>query len=274
MELAMIELCLGDREAARRAVDRASVWGRPAADFPGAQMLYDAVTALFQTEDGNRADAVAVAAPLAAAPSDVTDHGDVCIAWFAAGEVLSRAGRPSLAGRCFANILRHRTGDIPYHRFLALAGLAGTLDDDPVAIELGAVSAGISVVDDADPKWSNRTAHGDFEAVDSSWTGSPQLSQQRSTYHTPAGPQAVGSNYGSYSNPQVDALLDVLATETDATKAVDAANHADALLWDDLATVPLYQFPAVVAWADNVHGVRPNPTFQGLTWNVETWTVS
>ena len=135
-------------------------------------------------------------------------------------------------------------------------------------------AAGIAIVDDGERNWSDRVAHGNFEAVDFSWTGTPQLSQQRSTYHTPAGPEDLASNFGAYSNAEVDTLLDVLATETDEAKVVDAANRADTLLWQDLATVPLYQAPAVVAWADNVHGVRPNPTYQGLTWNVETWTVS
>jgi len=135
-------------------------------------------------------------------------------------------------------------------------------------------AAGIAIVDDNEPNWSDRVAHGNFEAVDFSWTGAPQLSQQRSTYHTPASPDHLASNYGSYSNANVDTLLDVLATETDETKLIEAANRADTLLWEDLATLPLYQTPAVVAWAKNVHGIRPNPTFQGLTWNVETWTVS
>jgi ABC-type transport system substrate-binding protein len=141
-------------------------------------------------------------------------------------------------------------------------------------IQASCAAAGIAVIDDGDPKWSDRAGEGSFEAVDFSWTGSPLLSPQRSTYHKPAGPHDLATNFGSYSNPQVDALMDVLATETDEAKLVEAANRADTILWDDVATVPLYQFPAVVAWSENIQGVRHNPTFQGLTWNVETWTVS
>ena len=53
-----------------------------------------------------------------------------------------------------------------------------------------------------------------------------------------------------------------------------AATQADTLLWNDLATIPLWQYPQVTAYSDNVRGVRPNPTQQGLTWNLETWTVN
>ena len=68
--------------------------------------------------------------------------------------------------------------------------------------------------------------------------------------------------------------MDTLASETDSAKLVDDANQADAQLWDDLATIPLWQYPQVTAYSDNVHGVRPNPTQQGLTWNIETWTLN
>jgi peptide/nickel transport system substrate-binding protein len=141
-------------------------------------------------------------------------------------------------------------------------------------VQASCAAAGIAVVDDGDPNWPDRAGHGSFEAVDFSWTGSPQLSQQRSTYHTPPSHEDLASNFGSYSNPEVDALLDVLATETDEAKLAEAANRADTLLWNDVATVPLYQHPSIGAWTQNVHGVRLNPTYQGTTWNIETWTVS
>jgi tetratricopeptide (TPR) repeat protein len=154
MELALVELCLGDRDAAARAADRAEVWGRPSDDYPGSQMVFDTVAALVEAEEGDLAGASAAAARVAAAPSDVTGHGNVCVAWFVAGEVLARAGQPSLARRCFANILRHRTFDIPYYRSHALAALADTLDDEPVGSELAAVAAVIRARDGlATPPW-------------------------------------------------------------------------------------------------------------------------
>ncbi len=139
-------------------------------------------------------------------------------------------------------------------------------------IEASCAKAGISVVDDADPKWGPRLGNGQFDAVLFTTVANPALSSQKATYHTPPSPQNLLSNYSDYSNPTVDQLMDTLATETDPAALAAAANHADTLLWDDVASIPLWQFPQVTAFANDVHGVRPNPTQQGLTWNVETWT--
>jgi ABC-type transport system substrate-binding protein len=139
-------------------------------------------------------------------------------------------------------------------------------------VQASCAAAGIAVVDDLDPAWAQRLGAGQFDAVDFSWGMNGLFSEQPSIYHTPAGPENRASNNGLYSNPQVDELMDILATESDHAKLVDTANRADALLWDDLATIPLYQLPGVAAWTNNIRGVRPNG--QGLTWNLETWTVS
>ena len=141
-------------------------------------------------------------------------------------------------------------------------------------VQASCAAAGIAVDDDGDPTWTDRAGRGQFDLVSFAWIGSPLLSSQPSIYRTRVGVDNPGSNYGAYSNPDVDALMDVLATETDQQKLAEAANRADALLWDDVATIPLYQLPAAIAWTDHLHGVKPNPTYQGLTWNVETWTVS
>ena len=141
-------------------------------------------------------------------------------------------------------------------------------------VQASCAAAGIAVVDDGDPTWTDRVGRGQFDLVGFSWDGSPLLSSQPSIYETRVGVDNPGLNYSGYSNPDVDALMHVLATETDEAKRADAANRADALLWADVATIPLYQLPAVMAWTEHLHGVKPNPTLQGLTWNVETWTVS
>jgi len=129
-------------------------------------------------------------------------------------------------------------------------------------------------VDDADPNWGDRLGAGQFDAVLFTWNTSPTPSAQQSVYHTPPDAQNLLSNYGSYSNPQVDALLDRLASVTDATQQVALANQTDTMLWQDLATITLWRLPAVVASSGKVSGVKPNPTDQSLTWNLETWTRS
>jgi peptide/nickel transport system substrate-binding protein len=141
-------------------------------------------------------------------------------------------------------------------------------------IAASCAQAGISVVDDGDDKWSTRAGNGQYEAVVFAWVGNPLLSSQKAIYATPPDTQHLNSNYGFYSNKQVDTLMNTLATETDTAKLATAANQADKLIWDDLGTIPLFQFPDLVAYSNKVSGVTYNPTQFGLTWNVNTWAVA
>src|SRR5262249_2150420 len=75
--------------------------------------------------------------------------------------------------------------------------------------------AGIAVVDDNDAAWSDRVGAAQFDAVVFSWFNSPLLSDQPAIYRSPPSRQDLGSNTGSYSNPEVDALMERLTTETD-----------------------------------------------------------
>ena len=138
LDLALVELSSGDLDAARRAIERAAVWGRPGDDYPADGLLFDAVTALVLAEEGDPAAGAVAATRIAATPVDVSGHGTVCMAWIVAGELAGRAGETAASRRCFENVLAHRFGTIPYHRADALAGIAGTLDDaqaQPLAIE-------------------------------------------------------------------------------------------------------------------------------------------
>ena len=141
-------------------------------------------------------------------------------------------------------------------------------------IQTSCAQAGISVLDDSDPNWSDRAGNGQFDAAVFAWVGNPLLSQQKSIYKTPPDKTNLNQNFGDYSNPQVDQLMDTLASESDATKLATAANQADTLLWQDLATIPLFQFPDLVAFSDKVKNVTYNPTQFGLTWNDQTWAAA
>jgi len=141
-------------------------------------------------------------------------------------------------------------------------------------IQASCALAGISVVDDNDPNWGDRLGAGQFDSVLFTWETSPTPSSQQSVYHSPPDAQNLLSNYGSYANAHVDALLDQLVTVTDPAEQAALANEIDTVLWDDLATIPLWRLPAVVAHANKVGGVKPNPTDQSLTWNLEACTLN
>jgi len=80
-----------------------------------------------------------------------------------------------------------------------------------------------------------------------------------------------GSNYGSYKNAQVDALLNSAAGETDDAKARAELNQADKILSADAYVMPLYQKPTFLAFGDNAVNIRDNATQAGPPYNVAQW---
>jgi peptide/nickel transport system substrate-binding protein len=141
-------------------------------------------------------------------------------------------------------------------------------------IQASCAQAGISVVDDSDPNWSSRAGNGQFDTAVFAWVGNPLLSQQKSIFHTPADKTNLNQNFGYYSNPQVDQLMDTLASEPDPAKLATAANQADTILWQDIQTIPLFQFPDLIAFSNKVSNVTYNPTQFGLTWNDQAWAAA
>ena len=62
-------------------------------------------------------------------------------------------------------------------------------------------------------------------------------------------------------------------SEPDPDAQTELGNRIDALLWEQVATVPLYQKPTFIAFQSSIEGVEDNATEWGPLWNSETWTV-
>ncbi|MGI8626200.1 MAG: ABC transporter family substrate-binding protein [Geodermatophilaceae bacterium] len=105
-----------------------------------------------------------------------------------------------------------------------------------------------------------------FDIALFAWVSSPYVSGNISLYQTDG-----GQNYAGVSNPEVDALLEQLASEVDPEAAAQAANDADAILWDELATIPLYQKPIFTAWSSEFEGIEPNATNAGPVFNSDEY---
>lgn len=80
------------------------------------------------------------------------------------------------------------------------------------------------------------------------------------------------SNYGGYSNPEVDRLLAAAAGSVDVAGANDLLNQADEVMTRDAVVLPLYRRPSLLAVRDNVANVRDNPVV-GPFYNVADWGV-
>ncbi|MFD5321251.1 ABC transporter family substrate-binding protein [Streptomyces sp. NPDC127098] len=115
-----------------------------------------------------------------------------------------------------------------------------------------------------------------FDVAMFAWAGSPDRSGWNSTYRTvtECSPEGKGNNNGCYSSPEMDELLDQVLRTSDQAEAIELTAQIEALLWEDMVTIPLYQHPGITAWNGAVENVIPNPSQNGITWNADQWARS
>ncbi len=142
---------------------------------------------------------------------------------------------------------------------------------DAVALVQASCSqAGFKVVDAGTPTFfSKEWPGGQWDVAMFAWAGSPLVTGSTDIYLT-----GGGQNPGKYSNPEVDKLLKQLNAELDTTKQTAIQKQIDTILWTDLATIPAYAFPAMLATTPNATGMEFNATQADLSWNVAKWGLS
>lgn len=135
--------------------------------------------------------------------------------------------------------------------------------------------AGFNVIDNGtDDFFGVGLAQGDFEVALFAWVGSGYVSGTSSTFMSPdaCASGSKGNNNGCYSNPEVDELYRALLSELDPDAARNLVKEIETLLWEDIPTIPIFTFPALVAWSEDVDGVVNNLTQGGITWNMHEWS--
>jgi peptide/nickel transport system substrate-binding protein len=129
--------------------------------------------------------------------------------------------------------------------------------------------AGIELTDDPAENFNaERLPASDYDIALFAWVSTPLLSSNTSIY-VADGPQ----NWNNYKNPKVQELFDQANKEFDAATRADLMNQIDQLLWDDMATLPLFQFQEMVAFSDTVQNVVFNGPL-GVTWNGFDWALA
>lgn len=153
------------------------------------------------------------------------------------------------------------------------------LRDQTITIIAQQVKAvGIQLSEDADPdifagtdKPHSLVSEG-FQIALFAWVGGPALAANQSIYISPKHGQQ--QNYTQAGTPQIDAALHKMATAANTTDEKKWANEADKLLWTQMATLPLYQKPTLLAFDSNFKGIGDNPTQAGPLWNSDTFSVA
>jgi len=79
-------------------------------------------------------------------------------------------------------------------------------------------------------------------------------------------------NVNGYCSEETEAALRLARSEVDPSRRAAAYNDVDRLYLQDLAVVPLYQKPVMMAWSSELSGPVPNYTRSTDLWNVAAWT--
>ena len=93
---------------------------------------------------------------------------------------------------------------------------------------------------------------GQFDFTVFSWIGSVYpVSDSKSIYALPTknarGELAIQQNFARVGSVEIDGLFDEATQELDRQKATALANRIDALIWQEVHSLPLYQRPEL--WA-------------------------
>ncbi|WP_460434666.1 ABC transporter family substrate-binding protein [Angustibacter speluncae] len=112
-------------------------------------------------------------------------------------------------------------------------------------------------------------AGGNFDVALFAWSGSPLISGNSSIFTT-----GGGQNNGKYTNTEIDTLLPQLDVTPDPDEQVELIKQIEKILWDDLATIPIFYFPGVVAYDNTVENVTFQPSQSQVTWNMQKWDLA
>lgn len=111
---------------------------------------------------------------------------------------------------------------------------------------------------------------GDFDLVIFAWVGGPlPASSTLQVFGT-----GSSSNPGAYVDDRVNEMVTEATFTLDADRQAELLNDADALMWETLPNIPVYQLPFFLAYNDALNNLEDNPTVESFTWNLEEWSFS
>src|SRR3954470_24659681 len=131
-------------------------------------------------------------------------------------------------------------------------------------------SIGIKIIDFSKPAnvvfGPTGIPSGDYDLANFAWVTSPDPSGFVSIWGC-----GGESNYLNYCNRAATKLLEASNSELNPTKRVALFQKADALMANDVPTVPMYQRPNPLVYKSAVGGMLNNPALTGFAWNAESW---
>lgn len=114
--------------------------------------------------------------------------------------------------------------------------------------------------------WGVEVNGGNFDIAQFAWSGSGLVAPVQPLFRS-----GSEQNYGKYSSPVVDSLLEQLVRTSDVDAQDSLFEEIETQLWTDLATIPVFAWPQLVAHTDNISGVVRNTTQTQATFNASEW---
>ena len=115
--------------------------------------------------------------------------------------------------------------------------------------------------------------NGDYQITEFSWYNTPFVSGNQPIYCSYTDAANCDSNWTHSANAHVDQLMAAGSSAPSQSQENEDYNKADAILWQNAVTLPLYQTPQFFDWSNNLKGVQPNTSSVGVTWNAENWSL-
>jgi peptide/nickel transport system substrate-binding protein len=150
--------------------------------------------------------------------------------------------------------IRRKDGKDLVIRFVIPSQVASSLQESNLVMAmLKEVSAKVDIVTVPSADFFDKhIIPGNYDFTVFSWLGTAlPISSAKSIYAQPT-PRPDGSldikqNYARTGTPEIDALFDRATAEVDEQKAIDLANQADGLIWEQVHSLTLYQRPELIA---------------------------
>lgn len=108
-----------------------------------------------------------------------------------------------------------------------------------------------------------------WQMVNFSWRAWPDPASSNATYFCD---DVGGLNVNGYCSDEVETLVGSTGSIVDPDERAAVYNQADRLYLEDLAVIPLYQKPDMVAWRGDITGPQPNFGTSSDLWNLASWT--
>ena len=137
-------------------------------------------------------------------------------------------------------------------------------------ISASAAKTGFNVIDEGDDAWGGRLTQTDtYDASLFGWQSTNTFALNSEANYVTGGL----NNFAGYSNSDIDGwYADMASASPDEEKELTI--QIEAQLNEDGFSLPIFQFPGVVAWRNELQGVAMIPISPTIFWNYWEWEIS